>query len=237
MMKRPLRAPRALLALLAMLAVALVLLASPPARAKFSPPPLTSGHVVTTGGWLAPADIRTLNAACELLHSQTGYVLDVLVVGSLEGESIQAVADEVFQAWKPGDPGKDNGLLLVFAPNFPEGERKVRLSVGKGVGLSEAKARSVLLGTIEPRINSSDVRGAVASGVAELARVLGGDVERVTVDGGADGGSAAPASAAPRGAAAESGSSWGLVAFGVAIFGVVAAAAWYVRSRGKAGAA
>ena len=141
------------------------------------------------------------------------------------------MADEVFQAWKPGDPGKDNGLLLVFAPNFPAGERKVRLAVGKGVGLSETKAKSVLFETIEPRINSSDVRGAVASGVAELARALGGDVER---DAGVDGGSPV-ATSAPRRSGADSGSAsalGGLIGFGVVIFGVVAAAAWYVRSRG-----
>ncbi len=65
----------------------------------------------------------------EATRLQTGYVIDALVAGSLEGASIDDVAFQTFQTWKPGDAKRDNGVLIVVAPN----RRQDRIEVGKGV--------------------------------------------------------------------------------------------------------
>jgi uncharacterized protein len=164
--------------LLAVAACLLSLLAPRAAWAKFVPPPAppADGHVVTMVGWVAPYDIRKINEEAEIARIQTGYVIDVLLAPS--DEPIEEISNETFQAWKPGDPKKDNGLLLVIQPNFPRGQRKVRLQVGKGVeaALPASKANDILRKVIGPLINGADeVRTAVATGVLELARVLGAD--------------------------------------------------------------
>jgi uncharacterized protein len=177
---------------------ACLLFLSSTAWAKFVPPPLKEGHVVTMVGWLAPYDIRKINEEADIAQNQTGYVIDVLLAPS--DEPIEEISAETFQAWKPGDPKKDNGLLLVIQPNFPRGQRKARLQVGKGVeaALPASRANEILRGVIGPLINSGDeVRTAVASGVLALAKVLGADESMgPAADAGGDA-AASPAGALP----------------------------------------
>jgi uncharacterized protein len=177
---------------IALALAACLLFLSSTAWAKFVPPPLKEGHVVTMVGWLAPYDIRKINEEIEIAQNQTGYVIDVLLAPS--DEPIQEISAETFQAWKPGDPKKDNGLLLVIQPNFPRGQRKARLQVGKGVegALPASRANEILRGVIGPLINSGDeIRTAVASGVLALAASLGAD-EPVGSAADAGGDAAAP---------------------------------------------
>jgi uncharacterized protein len=178
---------RTSLATLALLAVCLL---SPRAAwAKYAPPPAPAapgGHVVTTVGWLSNSDIKKIDEAAEIARSQTGFVIDVLLAAS--DEPIDEVSRETFQAWKPGDPVKDNGVLLVIQPNFPRGERKVHLQVGKGVEgkLTEAKAKELMATVIGPLINQSDeVRTAVAAGVMGIAEALGAKGGAASADAGA----------------------------------------------------
>jgi len=118
-------AARAIAACLAVIAFALI---TRTALAKLEPPPLVEGHVVDTAGVLAPGDIDALNQQMEAVRVQSGYTIDAFVVKSLEGESIDDLAFDTFQKWKPGQGAKDNGVLIVVAPN----DRIDRIEVGKG---------------------------------------------------------------------------------------------------------
>lgn len=166
------------------------------AWAKYTPPPLGAGqHVVTEVGWLSPADVRKLDDEASVATIKTGFVFEVLLAKG--DDPIDEVASETFAAWKPGDPGKDNGILLVLQPNFPKGERKARLEVGKAVQglITPAKARDVLRDTIGPLMNGSDqVRAAVAEGIQAIARIVGSDHAPPSAD------AAAPSSSAATGA-------------------------------------
>ncbi len=178
---------RALLTFFALLPAVAFLLASNVAWAKFVPPPAPApgAHCVTMVGWLAPSDVKKVDEAAETVRMQTGFVIDVLLATT--DEPIDDVANATFQAWKPGDPTKDNGILLVIQPNFPRGERKVRLQVGKGVQdrMSPAKAREIMHDIVGPLINNTDqVRTAVASAVLEISKTVGGDLTPPVVDAG-----------------------------------------------------
>ncbi len=74
---------------------------------------------------MAPADIAKVDEAAEIIKIQTGFIIDILLAAS--EEPIDEIADETFKAWAPGD----KGILLVLQPNFPKGQRKARLQVGK----------------------------------------------------------------------------------------------------------
>ena len=191
-MMRPL-----LLSLLAALAAIAVLLGSTAAWAKYvpPPPPAPDTHCVTTVGWLSKADIKKIDEESEIAKTQTGFIIDVLLAPS--EEPIDEVAAETFKAWKPGDPVKDNGILLVIQPNFPRGERKARMQVGTGVQskLTAAKGTDILRNVIGPLINNSDqIRTGIAAGVMEIAKALGATPVAVHFD---DGVSDASASSAP----------------------------------------
>jgi uncharacterized membrane protein YgcG len=177
--------------LVALVAACLASLFAPAsAWAKFVPPPLPDGdRVVTMVGWLSPADQRKVTEQSKVAEAQTGYVIEVILAPN--DAAIDEVASETMKAWAPGDPTKENGVILAMQPNFPRGERKVRIAVGRGVRLTEKTAKSVMKDTMGPLINGTDeVRTAVASGIIELAKALGADANKsqlLLVDAGPDG--------------------------------------------------
>jgi len=160
---------RAVVACLAGMAFALI---TRGALAKIVPPPLVDGHVVDTAGVLAQGDIDALNQQMEAIRLQSGYTIDAFVVKSLEGESIDDLAFDTFAAWRPGQGTKDNGVLIVVAPN----DRVDRIEVGKGLegALTDLQTDDIRREQIEPRLKAGDVRGGIAAGTAAIAGVLTG---------------------------------------------------------------
>jgi uncharacterized protein len=124
------------------------------AAAAFTVPALVDGHVVDTTGKLSRDDIDALNRQLEATRLQSGYVIDAFVVGSLDGTTIDDVAAQTFQTWKPGDAKKDNGVLIVVAPN----DRQDRIEVGNGVegALTDLQTDDIRRSLIEPRLKQSD---------------------------------------------------------------------------------
>lgn len=89
-----------------------------------------AGHRVTDlTGTLSAAETEKLAGKLEHIEQATGARVLVLVVPTLDGEPIEDYAQRVFEAWKPGRPGVDDGLLMVLAKH----ERKIRLAVGRGL--------------------------------------------------------------------------------------------------------
>lgn len=157
--------PFAWLAALVALALSLV---APAARA-FVPPP-NAGFVTDTAHVLSPRDVAYLDAKLEAEQRATGNDIAVLVVGSLGGESIDDVAYDTFNAWKLGQKGADNGVLLVIAP----AERKIRIETGKGTGgaLTDLQSNDIIRRTIGPLLREGRYRDAIDAGTTEIADAL-----------------------------------------------------------------
>jgi uncharacterized protein len=98
----------------------------------------------------------------------------VLTVPSLQGESIEQYAVEVFEAWKLGQKGKDNGILLVIAPQ----ERKLRIEVGYGLEgtMPDITAASIIRNVITPKFKQGDFDAGVRDGVRAILGVLSGQI-------------------------------------------------------------
>jgi uncharacterized protein len=135
-------------------------------------PPLT-GRVVDQAGILN-ADIRgDLADKSKDLEEKSGIQLVVATVTSLQGSDIETYANELFRTWKLGQAQKNNGVLLLVAPN----ERKVRIEVGYGLEgtLTDAVASVIISSAIVPRFKSGDFPGGIERGVGDILDVLGGD--------------------------------------------------------------
>ena len=63
------------------------------------------------------------------LEQKTGAQIVVVTIPSLEGESIEEYANELFRAWGIGSKEKNNGLLLLCST----GDRLFRVEVGYGL--------------------------------------------------------------------------------------------------------
>ncbi len=72
-------------------------------------------------------DYRTkIDALALEIKEKTGAELAVVTIRSLEGESIDSYASNLFQKWGIGKKGKDNGILVLLAVS----DRRVRIEVG-----------------------------------------------------------------------------------------------------------
>ena len=150
-----------------LIALALVWLATLAAALTF--PPLT-GRIVDQAGILSPEEEAAIEPKLKDLEERSGIQLVVATVGSLEGQEIEPYANELFRAWKLGEAEKNNGVLLLVAPN----ERRVRIEVGYGLEgtLTDALASVIITNAITPRFKAGDFGGGVARGVDDIITVL-----------------------------------------------------------------
>jgi uncharacterized protein len=134
--------------------------------------PSSSGYVTDEAGLLTPQQIASLTRALVDYERRTSNQLVVLTVKSLEGQDIESYSMAVAEAWKPGQKGKDNGAILIIAPN----ERQVRIEVGYGLEgvLTDAKSAEIIRNTIAPHFRSGDYYGGIVDAVAAIEAVIGG---------------------------------------------------------------
>ena len=91
--------------------------------------PKLTGPVVDLAGVLSRDDQAKIAASILQFQQTYGPQLQVLVVPSLEDESLEGYSIKVVDKWKLGTKGKDDGVLLLVATE----SRKVRIEVGRGL--------------------------------------------------------------------------------------------------------
>ena len=101
-----------------------------------------AGRVNDLAGVLSSAARERLDAKLRGLEARTGAQITVLIIPSLEGESLEAHSVRVAQTWKLGRKGVDDGVLFLVAKN----DRKMRIEVGYGLEpkLTDARSRAIL---------------------------------------------------------------------------------------------
>ncbi len=147
----------------------LVLLCTIAAAFALTLPPL-SGRVVDQAN-IIPADTRSaITVKLAELESKSGIQLVVATVNSLEGQEIEPYANELFRTWKLGEKAKNNGVLLLVAPN----EHRVRIEVGYGLEgtLTDALSKIIITNAITPRFKTGDFGGGIVRGVDDIITVL-----------------------------------------------------------------
>ena len=159
-------------ALLVVLAFACGLIGAAPASAAPTFPPLT-GRVVDDAHVLSPQTQADLTAKLAALEQKTGDQVVVVTLPSLQGYEIEDYGYQLGRAWGIGQKGKNNGALLIVAPN----ERKVRIEVGYGLEpvLTDALTSVILQQAVLPKFRAGDVEGGVVAGADAIIDQLGLD--------------------------------------------------------------
>src|SRR6202521_805818 len=132
--------------------------------------PALSGRIVDQAN-IIPAGTRSaIEPKLADLESKSGIQLVVATVTSLEGQEIEPYANELFRTWKLGEKTKNNGVLLLVAPN----ERRVRIEVGYGLEgtLTDALSKVIITNAITPRFKTGDYAGGITRGVDDIITVL-----------------------------------------------------------------
>jgi uncharacterized protein len=132
--------------------------------------PELTGRVVDQAN-IIPAPTRSaLETKLADLESKSGIQLVVATIASLEDSDVETYANQLFRAWKLGEKQKNNGVLLLVAPN----EHRVRIEVGYGLEgtLTDALSKIIIANAIAPRFKAGDFDGGVSRGVDDIITVL-----------------------------------------------------------------
>lgn len=99
--------------------------------------------------------------------------LVILTIPSLQGEALEDFSIKVAEAWKIGQKGKDNGIILLVANQ----ERKIRIEVGRGLEgrLTDLVAGRIIDLVIKPRFKRGDYDGGFIAGIHALVDAARGE--------------------------------------------------------------
>jgi len=128
-----------------------------------------AGYVSDFAGVMNSADRITVEQSLAELEKKCGAQIAVVTLQSLEGGQIDDFAARLFERWKIGQKGKDNGFLLIAAIE----DRKVRIETGYGFEgvLPDAAAGRLIDQIILPAFRAGNYSGGLRSGALALASV------------------------------------------------------------------
>jgi uncharacterized protein len=139
--------------------------------------PFLTGRVVDNAEVLSGPARAKLAALLKAHETETTEQIVVLTVPTLGGRSIEEYALAVFEAWKLGQKGKDNGVLVVIVPP----ERKMRIEVGYGLEgrLTDVEAARIIRNVMAPRFKSGEFDAGVEEGVRVILAKLKGETSAI----------------------------------------------------------
>jgi len=142
------------------------------AAAQIAVPPLTT-RVTDLTATLSGVQVNALEQKLAQLEARTGNQVAVLLVPSTQPDTIEQFAIRVFDQWKVGRKGVDDGVLLLVAKN----DRKLRIEVGRGLEgvIPDAYAKRIIDEEITPRFRQGDFSGGIGAGVDRVIELVEGE--------------------------------------------------------------
>ncbi|MBL8396321.1 MAG: YgcG family protein [Candidatus Accumulibacter sp.] len=142
-------------------------------------PPLRA-RVTDLTGTLDVEQKGLLEAKLAAVERAKGAQIVLLVVPTVQPESVEQYALRVVEVWKPGRRGVDDGALLLVAKD----DRRMRIEVGYGLEgvLNDATAKRIISELIAPRFKQGDFYGGIDAGIDAMIKVVSG--EALPVPGG-----------------------------------------------------
>ena len=135
-------------------------------------PPLT-GHVVDSAGLLQAPQAVALASRLRQFEQQRGSQIVVLIVPTVQPESIEQYSIRVFDAWKIGRKQTNDGILLLVAVR----DHKLRIDTGYGLegAIPDAVAKRIVADIIAPQFRAGDPYAGLMAGVERIMQLIEGE--------------------------------------------------------------
>ena len=116
---------------------------------------------------------QTLESELAALEQRKGAQLAVLIVPTTAPEDIAQYSIRVFDAWKLGRKGIDDGALLIVAKN----DHRVRIEVARGLegAIPDAAAARIIREYITPKFRAGDFYGGIHDATGMLTKLIDGE--------------------------------------------------------------
>lgn len=138
--------------------------------------PSLTGRVVDDANLLKQETKNELITLLENEEANSSNQVVVVTLKSLDGYTIDEYSIDLARHWKIGQKGKDNGVLLVIAPN----ERKTRIEVGYGLEgvLTDKISHEIITYTLIPAFKKGDFNGGVLKATKKIISAINGEFEK-----------------------------------------------------------
>ncbi len=150
-----------------------------PAFAMFKiPKPV--GYVNDFANVISADQKAQLNSIILELKQKTQAEIVVVTLNSLDGYPIEDVSLEIGRQWKVGQKGKDNGVIILVAPN----DKKMRIETGYGTEgvIPDSKAGRIRDTYMIPYFKTGNYGKGILLGTAAVASAIAKD-SGVTISG------------------------------------------------------
>lgn len=122
---------------------------------------------------LSPGEIEALDRKLANFERETTNQIAVLLIPSLEGDSLEDYSIRLAEKWKIGQKGRDNGAILFIVKN----DHKIRIEVGYGLegALPDALAGTIIRNEIAPRFKTGQFYQGIEAGVDAIMSATKGE--------------------------------------------------------------
>jgi len=148
------------------------LLCLPGAVLSLTVPP-SKGYVNDHANVLSEREKVGLESILSRFEAETTNQVVLLVIASLEGDSLEDFSIRVAESWKPGQKDRDNGVIFLVAVE----DRKARIEVGYGLegALTDAQSGQILRNLVFPAFRQGAYSSGIQAGVVGILQAIQGE--------------------------------------------------------------
>lgn len=163
--------------------VLLSLLIAAPLTAQDYPSP--AGHVNDFANLLGQREVQNLENKLRTYQDTTSNVIAIAIVESLKGLPREEVATTIFNEWRMWEGERQNGVLILVAPN----EREMQIEVGYGLegAITDLQAGRIVNEILRPNFQQGNFYTGLERATTVLMQLGAGEydaVDRATKDSG-----------------------------------------------------
>lgn len=154
-------------------------------------PERPSGMVNDYADMLSSGEENRLEMKLRTYRDSTSNVLAVAIIESLEGNSRDEVATELFNRWRMWEGDRYNGVLILISKS----DRQLKIEVGYGLegAIPDAMANRIVQDILVPNLRSGTVYSGLDRATDVMIQLASGEFEGTGEDyGSGNGGSGFP---------------------------------------------
>lgn len=131
------------------------------------------GLVNDYSGTLTAEQKQALETKLSQFEKDTSNEIAVVMIPNLREDTIENFAVKLFEDWKIGKKGKDNGVLVLVAKE----DREMRLEVGYGLegALTDAQSNWIINQVMQPAFRNNDFYGGLDGAVDKIMAATKGE--------------------------------------------------------------
>lgn len=155
--------------------VLLALLITTPLSAQDFPDP--TGHVNDFANLLEQREVQNLESKLQTYRDTTSNVIAIAIVESLQDLPREEVASTLFNEWRMWEGERQNGVLILVAPN----EREMQIEVGYGLegAITDLQAGRIVDEIMRPNFQDGNFYTGLQRATTVLMQLGAGEYDAV----------------------------------------------------------